>query len=312
MNPRILVVGSANMDLVLNMERIPYSGETVMEQQSYDFMPGGKGANAAVAAARLGGDVIFCAMLGSDTHASVLLDCYEKERLDTRFIKQSKTSRTGLAAIMVEKNGTNRIVVYPGANFELSEDEVEHAFLSYPDALLIQFELDGDLIAAAIGYAKAHKVPVFIDAGPYNKKVQLGALQNVEVFSPNERETCELTGIEPRDTDSCLRACTKLSELVTSKFYVLKISDRGSFIYDGKYCEYVPSYDVTAVDTTAAGDAFTAALTLEYLRSRNIVRACKYANIAGALAVTKRGAVNSLPTYKEVEAFRVKRRIEIQ
>ena len=114
-----------------------------------------------------------------------------------------------------------------------------------------------------------------------------------------------LTGVELRDTERCLQACVKLWQRIKTKYIVLKLSDRGSFIYDGTFCEFVPSYNVTAQDTTGAGDAFTASLTLEYLRSKNIIKACKYANAVGALTVSKLGVVESLPDRRRVERFMV-------
>ena len=300
---RILVVGSSNMDIVLKMDRIPVAGESLTQSDGYEYIPGGKGANAAIAAARLCGSAVFCARLGNDANGKRLLGAYEQENVDTRFIKLDKSAQTGLAAIILEKSGQNRIAVYPGANRSLTPDDIEEAFLSYPDAVLIQFEISPEVVISATEYAKKHNIPVFVDAGPTNKDIDLSKLQNVEVFSPNEREAYDLAKVDLRDTNACLEACIKISAMVKTKYIVLKLSNRGCFIYDGKYCDYLPSYEVKAVDTTAAGDAFTAALTVEYMRCGNIKRACKYANAVGALTVTKLGAMTSLPTSAEVAKF---------
>lgn len=301
--PRILAVGSTNIDFVANVEKVPSAGETIISGGAYSFVPGGKGANAAVAAARLGADVIFCARVGNDTYGKMLRTTYENEGIDTRYVTFDKEQSTGLAAIYVESSGANRITVFPGANHTLTEDMVEEAFTSYPDALLIQFEIPKDIVISSVRQANADGVPVFIDAGPIIPDLDLSSLGKIEIFSPNESEAFALTGIRPTDAESYIRICLDLYSRLDVKYIVLKLGDRGCYIYDGHMGEAVPSYNVAAVDTTAAGDAFTAALTFEYLRSGSIRSACRYANAVGAITVTKKGAFPSLPTEKQVLDF---------
>ena len=307
---RILTVGSANMDIVFSMPRIPNKGESLIAE-NYGYIPGGKGANAAIAAARLGSDVVFCARIGNDEHGANLIEAYKREQIDARFIKTDKNAPTGLAAIFLEDDGSNRIVVYPGANLNLERDDVENAFLSYPDAVLLNFEIDPEAVAAATEFAERQRIPVIIDAGPVRKDFPYELLGQVEIVSPNEVETAQITGISPVNAEECTKACMRLMKVVNAKYVVLKLSDKGSFLFDGTFSDYIPSYPVRAVDTTAAGDAFTAALTVEYLRSKDLLRACKYANIAGALAVTKYGASPSLPTEKDVYNFITEREIKL-
>lgn len=301
---RVLVVSSANMDFVMNMHTLPSAGQTMIDHSgSYSFVPGGKGANSAVTVQRLGGDCVFCARLGNDANGAILKNIYEKEGIDTRFISHDKKRPTGLAAIMVEDNGINRIVVYPGANLALSRDDIDHAMTSYPDALLMQLEVDEEAVIYAAECAARDNIPIFIDAGPANRYFPLDRLPPIEVFSPNETETEIFTGISPNSPENCLRAAIALSKIVKAHYYVLKLGGRGAYVYDGLYYHCVPPYDVKVVDTTAAGDAFTAALTLEYLRSGDIERATKFGNIAGAITVSRAGAYTSLPDAGEVEEF---------
>ena len=306
MKPRILVVGSANMDMVLSMPYMPQEGESIVSND-YTYIPGGKGANAAVSAARVGADVIFCARLGNDENGKRLIEAYRNEGIITRYIKIDKAAPTGLAVILLdERNGKNRIVVYPSANLNLEVDDVENAFLSYPDAVLIQFETSAEAIIAATEFAAQQQIPVFIDAGPVRKEFTpevYQSLQNVEIVSPNEVEIAQITGIIPTNPETCLQACMKLSHMIKTKNIVIKLSDRGCFMYDGKYYEMLTANYVEAVDTTAAGDAFTAALAIEYLKTKNLSHSCKYANVAGALTVTKFGAMSSLPTQKQIDNF---------
>ncbi len=303
MKKRILVVSSANMDFVMRVGRIPEAGQSVIESRSYDYIPGGKGANSALALARLGADSIFCTRLGNDNHAQRLKALYAENGIDTRFIVNDKAAPTGLAAILVEENGENRIIIYPGANDRLSATDVEDAMTCLPDAVFLHFEIPTDAVIAAVDFANKKKIPVFVDAGPAKPGYPLEKLGALEVISPNETETLALTGIVPNDVNNCLRAASELMKKVAAKYVVIKLGGRGAYIHDGKYSQLITTYDGPVVDTTAAGDAFSAAMTLEYMRSRDIVRAVKYANAVGTLVVGKEGASTSLPTAAQVDEF---------
>jgi len=304
MKPRVLVVSGANMDFVMKLTRIPEAGETINEYQNYEYIPGGKGCNSAVTFAKLEADSVFCTKLGNDTNGDKLLEFYNSVGIDTRFIKRDNEKNTGLAAIMIEESGQNRIVVFPGSNMTLSPDDVEEAFTCYPDALFMHFEVPVKSILTASKFAKEQDIPVFIDAGPASSEIPLEKLENVEIFSPNETETYVYTGIHPTDVEKCLKACMALEQRIRAKYIVLKLGSRGAFIYDGKFYKLIPTYDTPVVDTTAAGDSFTAALTIEYLRNGgDITRACEYANIVGSCVVSKLGASSSIPTVKELKDF---------
>ena len=308
---RILTVSSANMDFVMSVSKIPQGGETQLESGTYQFVPGGKGANSAVAVRRLGGDSVFCCRLGKDANGSIMHNIYKKEGLDTRFITVDPNAVTGLGAIMVEPNGQNRIILFPGANVRLTREDIDAAFISRPDALLMQLEITEDAVMHAAWTANEKEIPIILDAGPAKADFPLEDLPPLEIFSPNETETEIFTGINPSNPDNCLRAAMELQKKVTAKYYVIKLGGRGCYIYDGKYYHCLPAYGVNAVDTTAAGDAFTAALTLEYLRSGDIVRAGRYANVVGALAVSRKGALPSLPTDAMVNKFIAEKAIRL-
>ena len=311
MSKKILVVGSSNMDLSMNLFKVPDAGQTVIDDGGVAYTPGGKGANSAVAVRRLGGDSVFCCRLGKDANGSIMHNIYKKEGLDTRFIVVDPDAVTGLGAIMVEPNGQNRIILFPGANVRLTREDIDASFISRPDALLMQLEITQDAVMHAAWTANEKEIPIILDAGPANPDFPLEDLPPLEIFSPNETETEIFTGINPSNPDNCLRAAMELQKLVTAKYYVIKLGGRGCYIYDGKYYHCLPAYGVNAVDTTAAGDAFTAALTLEYLRSGDIVRAGRYANVVGALAVSKKGALPSLPTEALVNKFIAEKAIRL-
>lgn len=300
---RILVAGSSNIDFLLTTPYIPAPGETLVSNGAYSFVPGGKGANAAVAAAKLGADVVFCSRVGNDAYGDRLLSLFNEHGIDTRYVRVDKHEQTGLAVVMLEKGGTNRIIVYGGANKRIGEGDVENAFNCYPDAVLTQFEIDKDAVIAAARLAHDEGVPLFVDAGPATPDFPLEKLEHVEILSPNENETEILTGIRPNNLENCLRASMALCNRVDIRYVVLKLGARGCYVYDGKYCDLISPFDVTAVDTTAAGDAFTAALTMEYLATSDILHSAKFANAAGALTVTKIGAMYSIPSRDEVLAL---------
>ena len=303
-NKKILVVGSSNMDLSMNMYKVPEVGETLIDDGGVAYIPGGKGGNAAVALIKLGGDCCFCAKVGADLHGQKLYQYYKDLGIDTSYIKVDRDNPTGLAVVMKESDGNNRIVVYPGANNHLSVDSIEEAFDCNPDALYIGFEIPFTTALAAAKIAESRGIPIFIDAAPANADYPLESLPMLEVFSPNEAETETYTGILPQGADSALRAALALYKRVKTKYIVIKQGDRGAFVYDGKHFFVVPAMRLgKAIDTTAAGDAFTAALTVEYMNNGgNIAEATQYGVAAGALTVTKRGASSSIPTEEEVRA----------
>ncbi|HAN21885.1 MAG: hypothetical protein A2Y15_06230 [Clostridiales bacterium GWF2_36_10] len=300
---RILVVGSANIDFLMTTPYVPAPGETMISEGEYTFVPGGKGANTAVAAAKLGAQVVFCTRVGDDAYGDRLISIYKEHGIDLRYLKADKLEQTGLAVVLLEKSGANRIVVYPGANKRINENDIENSFFSYPDAVITQFEIGEAAVLATARTANTEGVPLIVDAGPARKDFPLSKLEQVEIFSPNETETEILTGIRPNTLEDCLRASIALSNAVDIKYVVLKLGGRGCYIYDGKYCDLISPYDVNTVDTTAAGDAFTAALTAEYLRTNDIITSARYANAVGALTVTKIGAISSLPSAVEVRTF---------
>ena len=301
--PKILTVSSANMDFVMKMPSVPKAGETLISPDTFSYVPGGKGANSAVAFARLGGESIFCTRLGCDANGDALFAIYNKEGINTDFISRDPASATGLAAILVEGSGANRIIVYPGANMTIEDHCIEKAISLDPDALYMQLEISKESVVCAANEAARRGIPVFIDAGPADPDFPFSKLPRLEVFSPNESETEILTGIFPESEESCAEAAKKLAALVDSHYYVIKLGGRGCYVTDLESSFTAPGFSVSAIDTTAAGDSFTAALTLEYLRTGDIRAAARFANAVGAIVVGRAGALPSIPTKAEVEHF---------
>lgn len=305
MAKRILVIGSSNMDLSMNMYKLPEPGETVCDDGGVAYTPGGKGANAAVALKRLGADTVFCTKLGQDVHGQRLYGYFKDMGLDTSYIKVDMDNPTGFAAVLKENGGQNRIIYYPGANSFITRENLLDAFGSSPDAVYINFEVSFDVALQAAEIASSRGIPIFIDAAPADKEYQLERLPEIEIFSPNETETERYTGILPMGADSSLRAALALYRRVRCKYLVIKQGSRGAFIYDGKHYSMIPAYRADkVVDTTAAGDAFTAAMVYEYLESGgDIVLSAKYGAAAGAVAISRSGAASSVPSSSEIMDF---------
>ena len=293
----MLIVSSANVDLMLNTGVLPAAGETVISDGKFAYVAGGKGANAARLCAALGCDTIFLCRLGDDRHGRRLLDIYKREGIDTRFIELDRSLPTGLAAVIVS-GGESRIIVYPGANNALSEASVEEAFTTYPDGALIHMEIPDEAIMAAGKYARKAGTRLIVDAGPAKPDFPFAEIGGIDVFSPNETECASYCGIEPTSMEKCTHACIELGIKMKAKNVVLKLGARGAFVYDGTYNFMIPAYQVRSVDPTGAGDAFTAALAVRLIKGDSLEEAAKYANAAGAIATTKRGAY--APTDAEI------------
>ena len=305
MSKKILVIGSADIDLMLNMRRMPAPGEILTDDAPYCMIPGGRAADAAVALAHLGAETVFCTRLGADSHGQRLVGLYREAGIDTRFIGVDKTHNTGFHVIMTENDGTTRAVSYPGANLYISRNDIEDTILSYPDGLYLQFDMPFETVRSAADFAHGRGIPVFMDASPAYGDLPLENLPPVEIFSPNEEEAKALTGVETLGMDSCLRVGLELSRRIKAKYYVLKLGNRGAFVYDGRFCHMCGAYPTRKpVDTAGAGVAFTTAMSLEYLRNGgNILDACRYANAVGAMTIQRPGSASSVPTHDEVVAF---------
>ena len=299
--PRILVIGSINMDVVLRAEKFPAPGETVVGTD-LSLIPGGKGANQAVALSRLGASASLLGCVGKDPWGEELTEKLEGNGVDTVNVASDESLPTGNATIIVDSEGENRIVLIAGANDALRPGLVDAALdaESSCDAILLQLEIPLRTVYHAISAGAARGIPVILDAGP-PRAVPLEKLRGVTVLSPNESETEALTGIRPGDLDSAGKAAALLEESTGASEVVLKLGDRGAlFKNNGRY-ELAEAHQVEVVDTTAAGDSFTAALALELSRGTEIAKAVRRALAAGALAVTRLGAQPSLPTAEEVD-----------
>lgn len=300
--PKIVVVGSSNMDLVVKAPRIPVVGETIL---GGDFLmiPGGKGANQAVAAAKLGAEVYFVAKLGNDVFGEQSLANFMRESIHTDYVTQTSEAPSGVALITVDQKGDNVIVVAPGANRKLSPEDVEKARPAIASSGAVVAQLEGPMQTVEFTARLAHRsgVPFILDPAPA-QKLSPELLERVEVLTPNETEAQILTGIEVTDEDSARMAAEKLLACGV-KAVVLTMGAKGFLLRDNKNMEFVPALKVNAVDTTAAGDAFTGALAVGLAQGKALRDAALLANHVAALSVMTMGAQSSMPGAGQVECF---------
>jgi ribokinase len=300
--PKIVVVGSSNMDLVVKSPRIPIKGETIL---GGDFImtPGGKGANQAVAAAKLGTEVYFVAKLGDDIFARQSLSNFQKVGIHTEYVEQTKEAPSGVALITVDEAGDNVIVVAPGANLKLSPEDVKKAqsTIASSGAVAAQLEVPLETVEFAARLANDAEVPFILDPAPA-QTLSDELLRMVSVLTPNETEAEILTGIKVTDEKSAHAAAQNLLERGV-KAVVLTMGSGGYLLVTNDETHFVSSIKVNAVDTTAAGDAFTGALGVGLARGKNLKDAALFANYVAALSVTKMGAQSSMPDAGQVENF---------
>ena len=297
-NIKAAVVGSINMDIILKADKIPQVGENLLGSQ-YAYANGGKGANQATALARLGAQTKMIGKVGSDVNGNNLIENLQRNNIDASGVS-TEGSSTGLAAILIDGDGNNRIIVYEGANAEIIPAEAIDSMGADISLLMIQFETNEDSVVKCVNHAIENNITTVIDCGPA-KSFNLELMKGATILSPNESETEALTGIFPRDDDTVLEAAKILKERSDAKYIVLKLGDRGCALYDGESIKSFPPCKTTVVDTTAAGDCFTAALALHYISTGDIEDACRMGNRAGAYAVSKMGAASSMPSQEDLE-----------
>ncbi|HSR67365.1 MAG TPA: ribokinase [Acidobacteriota bacterium] len=299
---RIVVVGSSNTDLIVQTERIPAPGETVMGGH-LTTAAGGKGANQAVAAARLGAQVTFVARLGADDFGKQALRKLEDEGIDCSHVQLDPGLPSGAALIIVEKGGQNAIAVAPGANSELSPGDVDRAGgkLGRAQALLLQLEVPMETVRHAAALGRREGLIVILNPAPA-QRLEPELLGQLSVLTPNESEAEILSGLKVEDESSARRAARRMREMGASSV-VITLGDKGAYLLSEDQAMLIPAPKVNAVDATAAGDAFNGALACALADGLPLSEAVSRANIAGAFSVTRLGAQPSLPTRRELEGF---------
>lgn len=297
---KIVVIGSCNTDMVIKSDRLPVPGETILGG-TFMMNPGGKGANQAVAAARLGGQVTFISKTGNDLFGRQSIELYENEGINTDYIFSDAEHPSGVALISVDMNGENCIVVASGANATLSSKDIDKArtAVERADILLMQLEIPLDTVeyAAKLAYGKGIKVVLNPAPACYLPDSLLKCLY---MIIPNKTEAEMLSGVKVADWDSAKQAADIISSKGVS-IVLITLGSLGALIKEGDQYYTVEATKVNAVDTTAAGDTFCGAVCVALSEGRIVCEAVKWANRASGITVTRMGAQSSIPYRRELE-----------
>ena len=303
----IAVVGSLNMDFVVQVRRLPAPGETV-PGSGFRMVPGGKGANQACAVGKLASSGITARMVGCtgyDLFADLLKASLVAAGVDVRYLRASRSEPTGVAMISVDEAGQNSIVVAPGANYALVPSDVEAMRQALEGAAFVLFQLETPVATVEAGLALARRLGArtMLDPAPA-QALGRSLLERVDLLTPNESEACALLGRAAArvDVDEAAQVARELLRL-GPQAVVLKLGDRGCFYSDRAAEIHCPAFEVAAVDATAAGDTFNGALAVALAEGRSMMEALRFANAAAAVCVTRLGAQASIPVRAEVDAL---------
>ncbi|MCL4269413.1 MAG: ribokinase [Anaerolineales bacterium] len=295
----IIVIGSLNADLVVKSPRFPQPGETI-SGEDLQIIPGGKGANQAVAAARQGVGVAMVGRVGSDSFGPFLLENLKSNQVNTSHVLVDE-SATGTAIIVVDANGQNSIVLSPGANGKVTPADVDSASFLNAKLLLLQLEIPTPTVLRAAQKAREHGLTVILNPAPA-KSLPAELLANVDILIPNESELALLTNLPVNDASSAEVAAKDLLKLGI-KTVIVTLGSKGALLVTSTQVTHIDAYKVSVVDTTAAGDAFIGGFASAMLSGTSLEESVRYGCACGALATTKFGAQPSLPTKEEATRF---------
>ncbi|MBI4832156.1 MAG: ribokinase [Candidatus Lindowbacteria bacterium] len=304
----VVVVGSANIDMVVKTPRFPRPGETITGDSFYTSF-GGKGANQAVTVARLGLPVSFVGCVGDDSFGREMIANMRSAGIDTSHVKVAGGHSSGTAVIIVDSQGQNQIVVAPGANLELRPEHVDDAEQAIANArvLVTQLEIPAETVARAIHLAAKHHVPIILNPAPAPRSgFDDSLLQEADFVVPNETEAEALTGVR-QDSDNFAEAAIGVLKTKGARIVVITLGEKGSVVADSAQVFHIPAFAIRVEDTTAAGDAFVGALAAGRGFFPDLRSLTRFASAVAALVVTKKGAQTSLPSRAEVDDFLVER-----
>lgn len=299
---KILVVGSFMTDLVAKAPRVPMEGETIIGD-SFNVFTGGKGANQAVSAARLGGKVSMIGKLGMDNFASLHIDSMKKENIDYSAVLYDDKTSTGVGSITLEENGNNRIIIIPGANLKLTPEEIIRFenIIKENDIIILQLEIPLETVYKTIELARKNKKIIIFNPAPATN-LNYEFIKMVDYIVPNETEAYLLTGIEVKTIEDAEEAAKKLLK-TGCKNVIITLGAKGVLLVNEDENIFVDAFKVKAVDTTAAGDSFIGGFAYSLALEKEHREALRFSNAVAALTVTKMGAQPSLPKINEVEEF---------
>ncbi|ATD54479.1 ribokinase [Clostridium chauvoei] len=300
---KICVLGSMNMDLVLQIEDMPKVGETILSK-GFKKIPGGKGANQAVAAQRYGAKVYMVSKVGKDENGKVLVDKLIEDKINTNYVLIDEKEPTGMAMIMVNENGNNSIIVVPGANMAITNEDIEGSkeAIKESDIVISQFETPINVTLEAFKEAKKLNKFTILNPAPA-KEIQEELLNYTDIIIPNETEAELITGVKVIDLESAKMAASKMIAKGV-KFVIITLGSRGAAVISKEDARIIDAFKVNAIDTTAAGDSFIGALSSRLntnnLTFEDLTEAVRFGNKVSSIAVQREGAQPSIPYLDEV------------
>ena len=297
---KILVIGSLNIDMVMKVDHMPTVGETIL-CDGMKLVAGGKGANQACAAGRLGTDVTMLGAIGNDSHGEMQRDSLQRSGVDVSGLITKESVSTGTAFITVNKEGNNSIVVVQGANAQFTPEDIEahRDLLEECEIVILQLEIPMDTVLYAVKLARTLGKTVILDPAPVPEHFPEELYQYVDIIKPNESELSRLTGIA--DAQNHLEEAVQIVKDHGVKNVLVTLGGDGVYLdTENESPVHIPAKKVEVVDTTAAGDSFTAALAAMLLEGKTLKEAAEFANQVSAIVVTREGAQDSIPTLQEV------------
>lgn len=304
--PKVTVLGSANVDLVIRTERLPNRGETLIGD-AFDIFTGGKGFNQATAAARLGANVTFISRIGDDPFADILRSAIESENIDSQYVKTDPENGTGIATIVVQPDGENSIIVVPRANMHITPADINEAEnnIANADVLMLQLETPIEASVRAAEIAKANGTIVMLDPAPA-RQLPPTLLSKVDILKPNRTEASVLLRRKVTTPETAIAAAKALQTKIANdglSAVVLTLGEQGLILCTPTQAFQVPAIKTDVVDTTGAGDAFCGALAATLANGNSIDNSVRFAVAAGAAAVSVLGATPSMPTHELLNQF---------
>jgi ribokinase len=297
---RIIVIGSSNTDMVIKTEKLPVPGETILGG-TFLMNPGGKGANQAVAAARLGGKVTFITKRGNDLFGNQAVGLFMREGIDSQYVVKDLVFPSGVALITVDSSGENSIVVAPGSNGNLLQEDIPEAIFETDrfEILLLQLEIPIATVEYSAVSASEHGIKVILNPAPA-RKLSDNLLKHTWLITPNETEAETITGVKITDISSAEKAAALIQERGV-KNIIITLGETGAFIKSEKFTGLIPGVKVIPVDTTAAGDVFNGALAVAISEGLSLEDAVIFSNKAASISVTRMGAQASAPYRNEIK-----------
>ncbi len=293
----ILTIGLSTIELRISTPYATLSNKRMLEAEKYRFSAGGIGANVAIGISRLGWSSMFCTALGDDMFGSTFNRIFADEKVEPRYIKICRNAQTSINFSFENKSGE---IYVPAACNLLSATDAETAFNVMPDAVITTLELPFDVVGTVCRCAHAQDTKFILDATGAREGIDISSIGGIDIIVLSDSDLSALTGVEVKTIDDRMNGCIKLNSKLDVKYTVIDMEEKGFYIYDGKYCDFIMPWELPDVSSKGCREAFLSALTVGYLRTEDIKASVDFAAAASALARSREGGFESLPTEKEI------------